>query len=1035
MDMIMLDEFARADEDKSGKLEFDEVKRMLGKLGIQLPTKEIKRKFKRVDVDGNNQLDFDEFKVFITQLRRRQEAIEVFSTIADHDGDVPVADFHRWLVDKQGMTTLTPKQVHDIIQTCMADHLSAADVAGKEVAMSLDGFHTFLLRSDNEVDIVDHLKLNTTYQDMNRPLCDYWISASHNTYLTGDQLQSASSVEQYVYVLRKGCRCVEVDLWDGQSGEPVVYHGGTLTSKILFRDVLRAIAENAFVASPYPVILSLENHLSAEQQDVAAAMIRTELGSMLLTDFGVRNQLPSPNELRLKIIIKGRIIGDHRSEPAPESDSDEENEVPATMGDLPPVPTYQTAADLSTLRERPVSVVLSKLVDSDDTGGMLADDDNDAAAGAATVSAIAAVAAAAAATTTAATDDNDDDAMKTAGTQVIKQSLGELPKKSSLASASKSGKGGKSVRIAVPKKEAGGGGDDDDDPDAGADGKQRKGKHDDDADSSEDDFKKIAMQKLVGLTHAAGIKRERIDTTPMFAALIALRAVRMSVITEGVVASAAANHMTSFAENKIDNMLRELHAAQLSHYNQRLLSRVYPKGLRVDSSNLSPVVPWLVGCQLVAMNYQTRDKAMWQYDALFGDNGGCGYVLKPQRMLAPGYDPAIIAPNPQLVLVVEVISGWQLPKGGDVTELVDPYVHVDVYGHAADKKKCFPEHDHQILTDRGFLALRDVEAHLAAHDGAWAGLKVASYDVAAQQLVYKQPRALAVNAESRELVEFRSADGACVVSATPNHDMWVRGGAPNADGSEAAFGKVRADALLAPHSAPFAMMSRAARGVAATSVASIDDAAAAADAAFATLCASGEVDVDSLARCDALVVAALHTGRAATFERRGDGAWRVALRTAPTETIACAKRVASSGRTWCFDMDDEYVVVRRVRRAADGGEVVGAGCATVQGNCRTGAVHNNGFNPSWRQRFTFPLREPQAALLMFRVCDDDRTRRESVLGYRCVPVSCLLPGYRTVYLYDEKGKKMSKANLLVHISFGERAVSGRERQPTLLREK
>jgi hypothetical protein len=813
------------------------------------------------------------------------------------------------------------------------------------------------------------------------------------------------------YVLRKGCRCVEVDLWDGQSGEPVVFHGGTLTSKILFRDVLRAIAENAFVASPYPVILSLENHLSAEQQDVAAAMIRAELGSMLLTDFGVRSQLPSPNELRLKIIIKGRIIGDHRSEPAPESDSDEENEMPTEMGDLPPVPAYQTAADLNTLRERPVSVMLSKLVDSDENGAMLIDDDDDAQPPPPPV-----------------TDDNDDDdAMKTAGTQVIKQSLGELPKKSSLVSASKTGKSGKSVRIAMPKKETID--NDDDDPDAGADGKQRKGKHDDDADSSEDDFKKIAMQKLVGLTHAAGIKRERIDTTPMFASLIALRAVHLSAITDGVVASTPANHMTSFAENKIDNLLRELQASQLSVYNQRLLSRVYPKGLRVDSSNLSPVVPWLVGCQLVAMNYQTRDKAMWQYDALFGDNGGCGYVLKPPRMLVPGYDPAIIAPNPQLVLVVEVISGWQLPKGGDVTELVDPYVHVDVYGHAADKKKCFPEHDHQILTNRGFLALCDVEAHLAAHGGAWAGLEVASYDVAAQQLVYKQPRALAVNAESRELVEFCNADGACVVSATPNHDMWVRGGAPNADGSEAAFDKVRADALLAPRSAPFEMMTRASRGVA-RAVSIGDDERD----LLATLCANGEVDVDSLACCDALVVAALHAGRAASFEQCGDDRWRVILVSAASETIVCAKRVPNSGRTWCFDMDDEFVVVRRVRRAASGA-VIGAGRATVQGNCRTGAVHNNGFNPSWRQRFTFPLREPQAALLMFRVCDDDRTRRESVLGYRCVPVSCLLPGYRTVYLFDENGKKMNKANLLVHISFGERAVSGRERQPTLLREK
>ena len=51
-----------------------------------------------------------------------------------------------------------------------------------------------------------------------------------------------------------------MDIWDGPDGEPIVYHGHTLTSKISFRDVCRAIAEYAFVASPYPVILSFENH-------------------------------------------------------------------------------------------------------------------------------------------------------------------------------------------------------------------------------------------------------------------------------------------------------------------------------------------------------------------------------------------------------------------------------------------------------------------------------------------------------------------------------------------------------------------------------------------------------------------------------------------------------------------------------------------------------------------------------------------------------------------------------------------------------
>lgn len=74
--------------------------------------------------------------------------------------------------------------------------------------MSSDGFCRYLMSDENAPVFLDRLEL---YQEMDQPLAHYFISSSHNTYLTGRQFGGKSSVEMYRQVLLSGCRyCIYV---------------------------------------------------------------------------------------------------------------------------------------------------------------------------------------------------------------------------------------------------------------------------------------------------------------------------------------------------------------------------------------------------------------------------------------------------------------------------------------------------------------------------------------------------------------------------------------------------------------------------------------------------------------------------------------------------------------------------------------------------------------------------------------------------------------------------------------------------------
>jgi hypothetical protein len=71
----------------------------------------------------------------------------------------------------------------------------------------------------------------------------------------------------------------------------------------------------AFFASEYPLILSIENHCSRKQQDRMAEHLTNILGDLIFSDKvdRSRNQLPSPEELKRRILIKAKRISANQS--------------------------------------------------------------------------------------------------------------------------------------------------------------------------------------------------------------------------------------------------------------------------------------------------------------------------------------------------------------------------------------------------------------------------------------------------------------------------------------------------------------------------------------------------------------------------------------------------------------------------------------------------------------------------------------------------------------------------------------------------
>uniref|UniRef100_A0A8C4VB65 Phosphoinositide phospholipase C n=1 Tax=Falco tinnunculus TaxID=100819 RepID=A0A8C4VB65_FALTI len=638
--------FEEADKNGDGLLNIEEIHQLMRKLNVNLPRRKVRQMFQEADTDENQgTLNFEEFSVFYKMMSLRRDLYLLLLSYSDKKDHLTVEELAQFLKVEQKMNNVTPEYCLDIIQK-----FEVSEENKKQNVLGIEGFTNFMRSPACDVFNPLHCEV---HQDMDQPLCNYFIASSHNTYLTGDQLLSQSRAEMYARVLQDGCRCIEVDCWDGPDGEPVVHHGYTLTSKILFRDVAETINKYAFINNEFPVILSIENHCSIQQQKKIAQYLKEIFGDKLdLSSVvtGDSRQLPSPQNLKGKILVKGKKLPYSLGADAEEGEVSDEDSADEIEDDCKLKPCYSNGATEhqveSFIRTKLESLIKeSQIRDKEDPDSF-------------TVRAL----------------------LKATHESLnvnLKQSLDtkEGGKKShSRSLMGNFGKNKKAVKAASRYHSA----------------------------SDDEESQQNSSGKEMGQLHRLARRRK---TVKLCRALSDLVVYTNSVAAQDIVDDGSTGNVLSFSETRAHQAVQQK-AEQFMLYNQKQLTRIYPSAYRIDSSNFNPLPYWNVGCQLVALNYQSEGRVMQLNEAKFRVNGNCGYVLKPQQMCKGTFNPYSADPlpaSPKKQLILKIISGQQLPKPpdsmlGDRGEIIDPFVEVEIIGLPVD---CCKDQT-RVVDDNGF---------------------------------------------------------------------------------------------------------------------------------------------------------------------------------------------------------------------------------------------------------------------------------------------------------------------------------------------
>lgn len=285
------------------EIDFPGVERVCRNLHIHVSQREMCDKFESSDITKTGRLNFSEFQDFVRKMTHRVDIRALYRGVAsDAANGITWPEFAYFLRDTQGEDVDADPRAWETKFNRFARRLKSVECAESDVPrMSEQGLAAFLTST-----LTPPLASEPVEYTLDRPMHEYFISSSHNTYLVGRQVADLSSVEGYINALMKRCRSIEIDCWDGSDGQPSVQHGYAMTNAISFREVINVVNKYAFVTSKFPLWISLEVHCSPAQQAIMSDIMKGIFDSrLILTALDPSSdKLPSPSELKERILVK-----------------------------------------------------------------------------------------------------------------------------------------------------------------------------------------------------------------------------------------------------------------------------------------------------------------------------------------------------------------------------------------------------------------------------------------------------------------------------------------------------------------------------------------------------------------------------------------------------------------------------------------------------------------------------------------------------------------------------------------------------------